>query len=859
MKLYSKVIFLTCLTIMVFCFSEFLAQPVLAGETVLPRTAMDSKLKATLTSLQVPFVQNEGQIRDEQVKFYAQTFAGNVFVTDEGITYALKGEEGQSWAVSEAFVGSSRIVPVGEKTSATKVNSFIGSDHSQWKSGLPTFDEVALGEIYDRISVNLRAYGNNMEKIFTVAPGGDPASILLEVTGADGLTINAQGELEIATGMGMVKMTAPVAYQELNGERVNVAVAYELKGEGYGFAVGDYDRAYTLVIDPLLAATFLGGTGSNTLSDMVIDSSGNIFVGGITNALDFPLVDGAIDSTGDSSNNDVFISKLKSNLTGPLLASTYLGGSSTEFDGSLALAVDSIGNLYVTGSTISNDFPGIKSGAYQSSITTGDCPDIFVSKLNSDLSDILASTYLGGGKDDTPTDLTLDSSGHVFVAGNTGSANFPTSTGALDTVFGTALAEGFVSRFNPDLSASDFRSTLVGGKESDYVNCIYIDPTDPSGNVFIGGTTKYSSTLKTALPPLGFPRTAGAFRTAWTSTSGTFSEGFVAKLNNELSGSGGYPLASTFLGRGVSPFAMCLDNTSEKNLYITGSTGMYLKTTAGVYDRSFSAGIDVFIMKLTNGLAGNGLGSEKDTEPLAATFLGDSGQDRGRSIAIDSLGNVIVAGDTLSTNYPITEGAFDSLFDIEEGFITKLKADLTGPLLVSTFLGGSGASGDWPKAMSLDSAGNVYVAGNTSSTDFPVTSGAFDETLAANSSKGFVAKLSSDLLLQAPQVPLWTGTLTATNIGPTGLTLNWSGASDNNGITGYKIYQGGVEITTLPGTASSYSITGLTADTEYTFKVEAGNTLGKWSTDGPTLTKRTIVADSEVPTWPAGSTLRVEP
>lgn len=833
----------------------------MAAETVLPVTTDNSKVKTTLASLQVPFVQNQGQINDASVKFYARTFAGTVFVTDWGITYALYGEE-QGWAVHEEFAGAAAVDPVGYTSSPTKVSNFVGNDPDHWKRDLPTFEEVALGEMYDKIDVKLRAYGNNVEKIFTVAPGGDPDAIMLKVAGADRLSVNDQGELELVTGMGTVKMTSPMAYQEIDDQQVNVAVTYELKGDGYGFALDSYDPAYPLTIDPLLASTFLGGvTGFNYIYDLALDSSGNIFVGGITSSTDFPLGAGAIDSTGDASNYDLFISKLKSDLSGPLLASTYFGGSDVEDDESLALALDSSDNLYVTGSTSSTDFPvTVTQEPYQS--TLNGQRDVFVSKFNSDLSQLLASTYLGGAKDDTPYDLTLDSSGHVFVAGNTGSTDFPTSTGALDSTFTGNLSEGFVSRFNPDLSASDFKSTLIGGYSSESVFCIYIDPEDSSGNVFVGGSTKYESTVETALPPVGFPRTTGAFRTEWTNTGKSGSEGFIAKLSNDLSGSDGYPLASTFLGLKVTPYAMCFDNTSEKNLYITGCTREYLTTTDGIYDDSHAGSNDIFIMKLTNGLAGNGLGSGNTTQPLAATYLGHSGSETARCIEIDSLDNVIVAGETYSTSYPTTEGAFDIQYETGEAFISKLKADLSGPLLASTFLGGSG--NDLAKAISLDSADKIYVAGYTrSQTGFPVSSGAFDQSPTTTTlHKGFISKFSADLLLEAPTAPVWTeGSLSAGDIDPTTLTLSWSGASEsdeNGGITGYKIYQDDVEINTVAGTADSYAVTGLTQDTEYTFKVEAGNGLGNWSTDGPVLTTRTIIPDFDAPTWPEGSTLRVD-
>ncbi|NOZ69909.1 MAG: hypothetical protein GXP46_11880, partial [Deferribacteres bacterium] len=154
------------------------------------------------------------------------------------------------------------LYPVGINKSLTKVNYFTGKKEN-WKTGIPTWQEVSLGEIYKGIELKLKAYGRNMEKLFTVQPSGSVKDIMLKIEGADGLRINKKGELEIATALGTVKMTKPVAYQEIDGRRVEVAANYIISSQGqgltYGFQVGKYDNTKPLVIDPLLASTFLGG------------------------------------------------------------------------------------------------------------------------------------------------------------------------------------------------------------------------------------------------------------------------------------------------------------------------------------------------------------------------------------------------------------------------------------------------------------------------------------------------------------------------------------------------------------------------------------------------------------------------
>ena len=272
--------------------------------------------------LQIPFIKNESQIKDSRVKYYANTFAGTVFITDDEIVYALKGdnvgadprvrpghggaqqavpkknfrrsglrsfvgaplaapsatEGNKGWIIKEKFLNAKKTEALGIKEAETKVSYFKGNDPSNWKSNIETYQEIGLGEIYDHIKLNLKAYGKNIEKLFIVEKGGKPEDIAVKVEGAKGLKVNEKGELEVETGLGTIKMTKPVAYQEIEGKRVDVAVNYALHAPSsilsstnpqsripdhelaYAFKVADYNKDYPLIIDPLLASTFIGGT-----------------------------------------------------------------------------------------------------------------------------------------------------------------------------------------------------------------------------------------------------------------------------------------------------------------------------------------------------------------------------------------------------------------------------------------------------------------------------------------------------------------------------------------------------------------------------------------------------------------------
>jgi len=164
----------------------------------------------------------------------------------------------------ERLLGSCTVAPVGAVEANAKVSYFLGSDPEQWKRGLSTWDTLGLGEAYEGIEVALRAYGNNVEKLFTVRPGADPGCIRVEFKGIDGLSVTEDGSLVAVSRIGEVRFTAPVAYQEVDGERREIAAAYRVQCNRYTFELGEYDRERSLVIDPLLASTFIGSPVLNS-------------------------------------------------------------------------------------------------------------------------------------------------------------------------------------------------------------------------------------------------------------------------------------------------------------------------------------------------------------------------------------------------------------------------------------------------------------------------------------------------------------------------------------------------------------------------------------------------------------------
>jgi hypothetical protein len=671
--------------------------------------------------LPLSFEANQGQT-DKQVRFLARGPGYSLFLTAREAVLALAEDCARPavsrpgprrWGCSRQAVlrvglahASRASDPVGVDKLTGATNYFIGNDPTRWHTNVLTYAGVGYTGVYPGIDLVYHGNQGQLEYDFLVAPGGDPQAIELSFRGASKLSVNRAGDLVVRLGRGEVIEHAPAVYQEIGRQRHAVSGRYVLRGRTQvGFSVAAYDRSKPLVIDPTLAySTYLGGRGldagfgitadasgnayitGGTFSpnfpttsgafqttyrgfpafvsklnaagsglvystylggsgdpfgdgeagvNIAVDASGDAYVGGTTFSTDFPTTPGAFQTTVNGVSN-AFVSKLNA-VGSALLYSTYLGGVGREDIG--GLAVDTAGNAYVAGTTDSFDFPTTPN-AFQ--ITLKGTTDAFVTRLNAAGSALVYSTYLGGSGDDGGGRIAIDASGNAYVTGRTGSSNFPTTPGALQTSATPPVSNIFVTKLNAAGSALVY-STFVGG----CCGTGYGIAVDASGNAYVAGDTS----------SVNLPTTPGAFQT--TFGGGTY-DAFVSKLNAV----GSALLYSTYLGGNSDDHAfggIAIDTSG--NAYVTGSTfSNNFPTTSGAFQTTFSGSGDAFVSKL------NASGSAL----LVSTYLGGTGGDVGRSIAVDPSGNAYVTGFTDSSNFPTTEAAFQTTFGgFQDAFVSK--------------------------------------------------------------------------------------------------------------------------------------------------------------------------------------------
>ncbi|MGA7929148.1 MAG: SBBP repeat-containing protein [Candidatus Sulfotelmatobacter sp.] len=742
--------------------------------------AARGRIQASYAALPLAFEQNQGQT-DAQVKYMARGNGYTLFLTTKDAVFSLRSPSAESKTatvrrgtelhaknsprqrntrknsiavVHMQLVGGNSLAKVSASGQLPgKSNYFLGNDPSQWHTDVAHYARVSYQDVYPGVNLAFHGVQRQLEFDFVVAPGANPAPIGFHFTGAQGMKTDDSGNLVISSAAGDVLLHKPVAYQEQNGARQPVDARFALKANNQvSFELGKYDHSHELVIDPsvsYLYSTYLGGSGKDEGYGIAFDSSNNAYVTGQTASSNFPTTSGAF-QTALTGTANVFVTSIAADGSS-LIYSTYVGGNGS--DSGNAIAVDQTsGAAYVVGGTTSSDFPHT-TGAFQT--TLNGQGNAFVFELSPGGS-LTYSTYLGGTGTDVALGIALasDHSGDVYVAGKTSSLDFPTTLGPLQTSGG-----GFVTKLNSSGTALAYSTYLaVAG---DHVNAIAVDSSD---NAYVTGQTFSSS----------FHTTPGAFQITCGSCTAGNSNAFVTVLNP----AGSAYVYSTFLGGSVIDAGDGIVVDSSDNAYVTGVTeSSNFPTTSGAYQRTYGGSTDAFVTKVN--AAGSAL--------VYSTYLGGSAFDTGAGIAIDGNNNAYVTGETSSSNFP-TASPTQSLLNLgnnttnSDAFVTELNS--TGSQLIfSTYLGGSGDEDDGGFGAIATNGGNIYVTGDTDSTNFPTQSPyqAANGGGAAGGADAFVVKYSQST---SASFTLSATALSPATVSPVGSATSTVTVTSNNGFSG---------------------------------------------------------------------------
>jgi hypothetical protein len=687
--------------------------------------------EATRMSVPLSFEPNQGQAAST-VQFLSRGSGYALFLAPGEVVLNLERRQPASAATAghapaAASADTLRMSLIGANATANAIglapqpgvaNYFIGNDPKNWRSGIPTYGKVEYAEIYP--GVDLVFYGNQrqLEYDFIVAPGADPSRIAWRIDGARA-HVDAEGNLVLSASNGPVSFKKPVLYQLDGDKKTSVEGRFAVTGNQVRFRLGSYDHSKALIVDPLLSyASYLAGSATDhigwtldngpngTSQGLAVDSAGSVYVAGDTYSIDFPTKNpykGAPPAkvTGVSPGQwpSAFVTKFSPDGSS-LVYSTYLGGNG--YDYIYAIAVDSSGNAYVTGQTDSPDFPAT-NGAYQTVCApfpnnTGQAPpatancgtsdsNVFVTKLNSTGNGLVYSTFLGGyGNWAYGTAIAVDGAGRAYIAGN-------------EDDICQSSAYTFRSCF-PTTSGAVITGDKTGGRSPQYAFVAVFDPT--------GAHLLYSTLF------------GGMEFTCDNGCGDIWATGIAVDAN-------GY-------------------------FYLVGETKAgNLPTTVGAYQISaapmYSPGSSLlayrgFVAKF------NPVTSTGGVLLAYCTYLGGrtgNTNDYISGIAIDSASNAYVVGYTNSKDFPVTQGAYQTVCGVNgqncaAAHVTKLNP-LGTAILWSTYVGGGKADASdalfFTGPIQLDGKGNVYIMGQAgpgfplvNPVEPPVTPGSMEVTIA---------------------------------------------------------------------------------------------------------------------------------
>jgi hypothetical protein len=718
------------------------------------------------------FEENRGQT-DPRVKFLAHGGGYTLFLTPTEAVLKLRAPspvKKKAGALPIAFHPESieqqkfsvvRIHLEGAKADAQASgidqlpghsNYFIGKDRTKWRTAITTYGGARFEGIYPGINLVYRGTQGRLEYDFVVAPNAGPSRIKMNIEGTDDLALDREGNLVLKTASGEVIQKAPLIYQEMHGARHPVAGGYVLTGKhSVAFKLGAYDRSVPLTIDPLMTyVSYLGGSGGDVGNAVAVDSSGAAWVTGNSYSTDFPMTSGNFQSM-NFGNGDIFITKVSPDGSTREF-STYAGGSQN--DAATGIAIDPLGNAYVTGTTQSSDYP-VTQGAYDTTLASSQAA--FVTGLDPN-GGLIYSTFVGGTGSSSSSGIAVDATSNAFLTGNA-QPGFPAS-GSCTTGEGCA----FVAELNPIgtelisaqfLGGASYRGDAVGvdGQDNVYLLAEFnskqingkvaqIEKIDNAGSVV------FSTEIVVGpygVYPLSLSVDSAGDARFLIEENGSRNVLFYLDPNNNLT-------QQTAPIQGGNAIAL----GPTKNLFLAGQIARgQLSTTPSAYQVSPANGDHAFLAEL----------DPTGQFVLYATYLAGSGFDAGLAVAVDSNGNAYVTGNTNSDDFDVTEGVFQPSYGGDtDAFVARIDPFPTIAAPIST------ATATATVTATLNATATATLTATATVARTPLPTRVPSQTASPSMTPSQVATLTSTAIVVATPTssatPTITPTSTPTPVGP---------------------------------------------------------------------------------------------
>lgn len=689
------------------------------------------------------FVPNAGQW-NSQVNYRIGIPNGALFLRNSGLTYVLYDGEAvhnkheqshhpqqassidkiKHHAVNMNLLGAQdQVQAIHENPNQTRYNYFHGKEQSTWASGLQAWNKVSYPNIYNHTDWVLYTGKNGIKYDFHLNPGGNHEDIRMQFEGENDIQIR-NNTLYIKTSLGDIVEQAPIAWQENNGVKTFVDVAFRKNADGsIGFDVAEYDHEKKLIIDPqLIFATYSGSFDDNWGYTATYDNAGNGYSGGIVFGAQFSTTAGAYEEVFGGGQLDIGILKYTPDGTNVVYV-TYLGGSDAELPHSMI--VNEYDELLIFGTTGSSDFP-TTSGAYSTTFLGGPSAsfengyiqlpnglDIFVCRLSSDGTQMLGSTYVGGSGNDgfngaIPINyadeirgaIWVDANNDVYVGTSSQSTDFPITNGAIQQQYGGGNQDGVVFKLNGNLTQLRW-STYLGGSSEDGIYYLVVDTEKRA--VVTGGTRSNN-----------YPASSNAYQ----SNFGGITDGFISIIDS----TGNTLVASSFIGAAGYDQSFIVGTDKTNHVYIFGQSD----ASGDFYNINTAIGVsggNQFLMKLDPTLNsviwsnafGNATGAPDITPTALLVDLCDKIYCTGWGGSINTFG-------TGTTGLVTTPDAFQSTTDNNDFYLFVMDNQAQS-LEYASFLGGPNSSDHVDGGTSrFDRKGVIYqsiCAGCGGQSDFP--------------------------------------------------------------------------------------------------------------------------------------------